>query len=333
LTPTEQARLTSARTVNPEAYNAYLKGRYFVNRPSDENLKKAIAQFKESLRLDPNFAPAYSGLSDAYDWAGVMEGVLTAAETMPLAKATAEKAVELDDSSAEAHASLAGFKYNYEFDWAGSEREFRRAIELNPSYAFAHDQFGLELADLGRLDESLAEGKRATELDPLSPQVLLDTAYALAWQDKYQGAKEQAKRARDIDPAYFGSPLIIGWTDIQAGKISDAIPELQKANAMDSPTWVAGYLGYAYGAAGDHAKASAIIEEMKHKSLNGSVPPFNLALVYIGMGDRERALGSLEEAYAAHSIWLCLLKMERVFDPLRSEPRFIALIKKLNFQK
>ena len=334
LTPTEQARLTSAPTVNPEAHDAYLKGRYFINRPSEENLKKAIAQFEEALRLDPNFAPAYSGLSDAYVWAGLNEGVFTAAEAMPKAKATAEKAVQLDDTSAEAHTSLAVFKFNYEFDWAGAEREFQRAIELNPSYAFAHEQFGMALAFQGlRLDESLAEGKRATELDPLSPQVLLDTTWALAYQGKYQAAIEQANRARDIDPAFFGPPFQIGWIDIQAGKFSDAIPELQKANAMGSPPGFAALLGYAYGASGDRVKASAMIEELKHRSLHGYVAPFNLAIVHLGMGDRERALDELEKAHAADSPWMTGLKMDRVFDPLRSQPRFIALMKKLNFQK
>ena len=299
LTPGEQARLTGAPTVNPEAHDAYLKGRYFFNRPSDENLKKAIAQFEEAIRLDPNFAPAYSGLSDAYLWAGFNEGVLTAAETMPKAKATAEKAIQLDDTSAEAHTSLAVFRAFYGHDWAGSESEFRRAIELNPSYAYAHDQFGFVLALQGRLDEALAEGKRAAELNPLSPQVLLDTTWALAYQGKYQPAIEQANRARDIDPAFFGPPFTIGWIDIQAGKFSDAIPELQKANAMGSPPYVAAWLGYAYGASGDRVKPSAMIEQLNHKSLHGYVPPFNLAIVYLGTGDRERALDGLEKAYAA----------------------------------
>ena len=169
LTPTEKSRLAAAPSVNPESYDAYLKGRYFFNRPSDENLKNAIAQFEEAVRLSPNFAPAYSGLSDAYLWAGYNEGVLTATEARPKAKTTAEKAVQLDDNSAEAHTSLAVFKLFYEYDWEGCEREFRRALALNPNYAFAHDQFGLGLAFQGRLDEAIAEGKRAIELDPLSP--------------------------------------------------------------------------------------------------------------------------------------------------------------------
>ena len=162
---------------------------------------------------------------------------------------------------------------------------------------------------------------------------MLDTIYALAWQGKYQAAIEQTNRARDIDPAFFAPPFIIGWIDIQAGKLSDAIPELQKANAMSSPPWVAAHLGYAYGASGGRVKASAMIEELTHRSLHGYVAPFNLAIVHLGMGDRERALDYLEQAYAARSQWLVILKMDRIFDPLRSEPRFIALMKKLNFER
>jgi TolB-like protein len=154
LTPGEQARLTSAPSVNTEAHDAYLEGRYFFSRPNDENLKKAITQFEHAIRLDPNFAPAYSGLSDAYLWAGYNEGVFTAAEVMPKAEEAAERTIQLDDNSAEAHTSLAMFKFNHEFDWADSEHEFQRAIELNPSYAYAHDQYGGMLAFQGRLDEA-----------------------------------------------------------------------------------------------------------------------------------------------------------------------------------
>jgi TolB-like protein len=146
LTPAEHTRLTTASSVDPDAHDAYLKGRYFFARPSDENLKKAIANFEAAIRLSPRFAPAFSGLSDTYLWAAFNEGVLTAAEARPKAKAAAEQAIALDDSSAEAHASLASFKLFYEYDWAGCEREFRRAFALNPNYAFAHDQFGLALA-------------------------------------------------------------------------------------------------------------------------------------------------------------------------------------------
>jgi tetratricopeptide (TPR) repeat protein len=331
LTPTEQSRLKTAPVVNPEAYDAYLKGRYFFNRPSDENLKKAIEYFEQAVKLNPKFAPAYSGLSDAYLWAGYNEGVLTAADAKPKAKAAAEKAIELDDSSAEAHTSLATFKLFYEFDWAGCEREFRRAFELNPNYAFAHDQFGLGLAFQGRLDESTAEGKRAATLDPLSPQIPIDNLIGLAWKHDFQFANAEAKRAVDLDPSYFFAQWAYGWLDIQADKVTEAIPPLKKAKSMDSPAFVGAWLGYAYGASGDRAHALAELADLKRTSLHGRVLPFNLALVYLGLGENERALDYLEEAYDTSSQWMGWLKNDRAFTPIHSHPRYLALLRKLRF--
>jgi eukaryotic-like serine/threonine-protein kinase len=331
LTPTEQSRLAAAPTVNPEAHDAYLKGRYFFNRPSDENLKKAIAQFEQAVTLNPNFAPAFSGLSDAYLWAGYNEGVLTATQARPKAKAAAEKAIQLDDHSAEAHTSFAVFKLFYEYDWAGCEREFRRAFALNPNYAFAHDQFGLALAFQGRLDEAIAEGKRAAELDPLSPQIPIDNSMALMFQGRYPAAKEQARRASELDPAFFFPPMVYGWVDIEAGKLTDAIPSLKKAKALESPAFVTAYLAYAYGASGDRAHAMVELEDLKKMSPHGEVLPFNLALVHLGLGDRQRAIDGLERAYASDSQFMGWLNKDRMFDPLRSEPRFVALMRKLRF--
>jgi len=333
LTPVEQSRLAGAPRVNTAAHDAYLKGRYFFNRPSDENLGKAIALFEEAVKLDPNFAPAYSGLSDAYLWAAFNEGVITATEAKPKAKAAAERAIQLNDASAEGHTSLAVYKSWFEFDWAGSEREFRRAFELNPNYAFAHDQFGLVLGFMGRFDESQAEISRAAELDPLDPQIPIDGLMAQAWQGKFQAAREAAARAAELDPTFFFAPWGFGWIDIQEGKVGDAIPEFLKAKAMESPPFVTAWLGYAYAAAGDRIHALATIEEMKNSSLHGFVPPFNLAIVYLGLGDRAQALDYLERADAADSQWLIYIGGDKIFDPLRSDPRFVALMRKKGFAK
>jgi serine/threonine-protein kinase len=333
LTPAEESRLARAPDVNPEAYDAYLKGRYFFNRPSDENLSKAIALFEEATQKDPTYAPAFSGLSDALLWAGYNEGVLTASEARPKAKAAAEKAIALDDNSAEAHTSLANFKLWYEYDWTGSEAEFRRAFALNPNYAFAHDQFGIGLAFQGRFDEAIAEGKRAAALDPLSPQIPIDAAMALGFHGDYEAGRELTRRAAALDPTYFFAPFEEGWVEIQAGKFQDAVPKLRKAKALESPAFVSAWLAYAYGAAGDRARAMAEAEDLKKRSLRGSVTPFNLALVSLGLGDRAQALDSLEQAYAADSQWLGWLNLDKTFDPLRSEPRFAALLKKLGFVK
>ncbi|MFV1987881.1 MAG: protein kinase [Gemmatimonadota bacterium] len=331
LTPTEQTRLTTTQSVNPEGYDAYLKGRYFFNRPSDENLQKAIAQYEEAVRLSPNFAPAYSGLSDAYLWAGYNEGFITASEAKLKARAAAEQAVQLDDNSAEAHTSRAVFKLFYEYDWAGSERDFRRAFELNPNYAFAHDQFALGLAFTGRFEESIAESRRAMELDPLSPQVLIDATIALMFQKDFAGAMDLARKAGELDPSYFFPVMSEGWIDLAAGKFEEAIPSLERAKTMDAPPFVSAYLAFAYGAAGDRDRALAELAELEEISKDGQVLPFNLALVYLGLGDHARAIDNLERALAADSQMLGWLGRDAIFDPLRSEPRFAALLRKLNF--
>jgi tetratricopeptide (TPR) repeat protein len=305
------------------------KGRYFFNRPSDENLKKAIAQFEEAVTLSPEFAPAFSGLSDAYLWAGYNEGFLTATEARPKAKAAAEKAVALDDTSAEAHTSLAVFKLFYEYDLAGCEREFRRAFALNPNYAFAHDQFGMALAFQGRFQEAIAEGTRAIELDPLSPQVLIDATVPFMFQRNAEAAKRLGRRAAELDPTYFFPVLIDGWTDLEMGKFREAIPPLKKAKAMESPPFVTAYLAFAYGAAGDRPSAMAEYADLKKMSRDGTVLPFNLALVYLGLGDRVRALDNLERALAADSQMMPWIGRDAIFDPIRSEPRFVALLNKM----
>ncbi len=260
LTPGEQAGFANARPVNPQAHEAYLKGRYFLNEPTDERVKKAMEQFDQAIKVDPDFAPAYSGVADAYMWGD--DFFSPANEVVPKAKAAAEKALQLDDSLAEAHTALAEVKLWYDLDWAGAESEFRRAIALNPSYAFAHDVYSFALANHGRLDDAVAESKRATELDPLSPNVPIDMAMALAWQTKYEAAKEQVRKALDLDPNFYYAQFYLGWIDIQAGKFNEAIPELEKSRAMDSPPFVAGWLGYAYAASAERGKAQAIIAEL-----------------------------------------------------------------------
>jgi len=331
LTESEQARLATTQTVNPEGHDAYLKGRYFFNRPSDDNLQKAIAKFEEAVKLNSSFAPGYAGLSDAYLWAGYNEGFITASAAKPKAKAAAEKAVQLDSNSVEAHTSLAVFKLFYDFDWDACEREFRRAIALNPNYAFAHDQFGMALAFTGRYDEAIAEGKRAAELDPLSPQVLVDATMAYMFQKNFDAAKELGRRAGELDPEYFFPVMIQGWADLEAGKPRDAIPLLKKATTMGAPPFVTAYLAYAYGAAGQRDSAMAQLAALKKMSGSAPVLPFNLALVNLGVGDHARALDNLEGALAADSQMMAWLGRDAMFDPLRSEPRFIALLKRLNF--
>jgi serine/threonine-protein kinase len=331
LTPSEQSRLATAPSVDPEAHDAYLKGRYFFNRPSDDNLRKAIAQFEEAVRRSAAFAPAYAGLSDAYLWAGYNEGFITATDAKPRAREAAERAVQLDDSSAEAHASLATFKLFYEYDWEGGEREFRRAIALNPNYAFAHDQFGMLLAFVGRLDESVEEGRRAIALDPLSPQVLIDATMAFLFKRDFAAARDMARRAGELDPTFFFPVMMEGWIELEAGRYREAIPALTRASTMDAPPFVTAYLGFARGAAGDRAGAMAELQALRRMAGGRPVLPFNLALVYLGLGDRARAIDYAWQALEANSQMLGWLGHDAIFDSLRDEPRFIALLRRLRF--
>jgi serine/threonine protein kinase/tetratricopeptide (TPR) repeat protein len=328
----DSARLGAVAAVNPESHEHYLKGRYFFNRPSDDNLQKAIAQFDSAVRLSPTSA-AYSGLSDAYLWAGYNEGRMSATEARPLAKKAAEMAVQLDPSSAEAHTSLATFKLFYEFDWPGCEVEFRRAIELNPNYGFAHDQFGMALGFQGRFDESIAQGKRAIALDPLSPQVLIDATMPFMFKRDYAQARRLANAAHELDPTFFFPVMLDGWVSLEEGKAADAIPSLARAATMDAPPFTRAYLALAYGRAGNKAAARAQFDTLALLDRGRKVLPFNRALVDLGIGDTKQALTNLEAALAADSQMMAWIGQDHIFDSLRSEPRFIALLKRINFAK
>jgi Flp pilus assembly protein TadD len=333
LTPREQSRLASAPSITPEAHDAYLRGRYFFNRPGDENLRKAIAQFDEVVRLSPNFAPAYSGLSDAYAWAAYNEWFIRAGDAKPRVKQAAERAILLDSLSAEGHTSLGVYKGWFEYDWDGAEQELRRAIALNPNYAYAHDQLNQILGIVGRFDEATAEGERAMALDPLSPSIMTDLASTLIYAGKAAAARDLHQRAAALDPTFFFPAHEEGLLALQTGNFGEAIPNFERSRALAAPPFTTAFLAYSYGMSGDRTRAMAMLDELKKMSPGGEVAPFNLALVSLGLGDRAGALDHLEEAYKANSELLVWLKIDKIYDPLRSEPRFIALMKRLNFEK
>jgi tetratricopeptide (TPR) repeat protein len=233
--------------------------------------------------------------------------------------------------SAEGHTSLGVYKAWFEYDWAGGELELRRAIALNPSYAYAHDQLNQLLGIVGRFDEAIAEGQRAIALDPLSPSILEDLATTVLYAGKAAMARELARKAAELDPTFFFPPATGGLLALQTGDYAEAIAEFEHSRALGAPPFVTAYLAYTYGMSGDHAHAMATLGELKKVSAGGEVAPFNLALAYLGLGDRTRAVDYLEQAYAASSEFLVWLKIDRIYDPLRSDPRFMALMKRLNF--
>lgn len=328
VTPEERAQLADARKVNPQAYEAYLKAQFYWNQLDPESALNAYHFYERATELDPGFAPAYAGLADVYSRSAFFG---PPNQVLPLAKAAAQTAVKLDDSLAAAHTSLANNMFQYDFDWAGSEREFQRALVLNPSYAEGHSVFGLALALQGRLDESMAELQHAHRLDPLSATVDTELALALTLKGQYDAAKELVSKssAKAEDPLVS---FIDSFIDIEAGRFNEAIPQLIAARNVRQENFVLGFLGYAYAAAGQPANARKMLDEINQLSTQEYVSPFASAQIYLGLGDRDNALEQLSKAYQAHSPFILTLGVSRMFDPIRDDPRFATLLRKLGLK-
>jgi TolB-like protein/Tfp pilus assembly protein PilF len=332
LTPEEQTRSARLRPVHPEAYDLYLKGRYFWNKRSEEGLRSGIGYFQQALEKDPTYAPAYAGLADSYVILGSFRyGFLRPSEAVPKARAAAAKAMEIDDRFAEVHTSLGWVKTWYEFDWPGAEAEYRRALQLSPNYATAHDWYALYLAGMARNKEALDEIGRAQELDPLSPAISGTTGVCLYYARRYDEAIQQLRKTLEIDPNFAFARLWLSQAYIQKGLPKEALVELEKARALlpDSPVRLM-LLGYAYGTAGKKSAARRVLSELQVLGKRKYVSPLSRALVHAALGDKDRAFQLLEEAYQERASWLAYLRVEEMFDPLRSDPRFQDLLRRMN---
>jgi serine/threonine-protein kinase len=332
LKPLEQAHLATRRTVNPEAYQLYLKGRYYWNKRTEDGVKKATDYFKQALEQDPSYALAYAGLADCYV---ILAGynLLPPKEAYPLAEASAKKALQLDDTLAEAHTPLASFKEDYEWDWRGGLEEYRRAIELNPGYATAHQWYAEALMRLGRYEEAIAEIERAEQLDPLSLVIHAVHGYVYYHARQYDPAVAQFQKTLDLDANFFPAYLFLGWTYEQKGMYGEAVAQLQKAMALpggDTAEVVAA-LGHAYAVSGEKARAAQLLSQLKQEAKRRYVDPYQIALVYAGLGEKDRAFASLEEAYRARSEGLTFLKVDPRLDALRSDLRCRDLLRRMHF--
>lgn len=328
LTPREQAALKSARTVDPVAYEAYLRGRFFWNKRTAESLKKAIDYFNQAVEKDPKYAEAYAGLADSYALAGDWQYSLMAPkDALPKAKAAATKALELDDSLGEAHASL-GFSIDlFDWDWPAAEREFRRAIELSPGYATAHHWYSWHLAVQRRNDEAIAEIKKALALDPLSLIVNADLAEELLIAHRYQDSIQQARKTIEMDPNFAVAHYVLGQALVQTHVYEEGIAELETAVKLSGRSPICtSHLAYAYAVSGRRDDALRILNELK-KGSTGSANAPELALAYVGVGDNQEALNWLENAYEDRFNPSILLRP--CFDPLRSTPRFQDLMRRM----
>jgi len=319
----------SARPVNPEAHEAYLKGRYFWNKRTGEGVRKATEYFEQAIRIDPNYAVAYAGLAESYV---VLNGhrFLPPTEAYPKVRAAALKALELDENLAEAHTSLGSFKWEYEWDESGAEKEFRRAIELNPSYATAHQWYAEELAAIGRRNEALAEIKRAQELDPLSLPISLVAGWILFVERDYDQAINQFQRTLEMDSNFAVGHLFLGRAYIQKGNLGQAIVEGQTATRLsgDHPFYIA-WLGYAYAKAGKRNEALRILRQLEAVSRQKYVASHDIAAIYVGLGDQSKTITWLNKAYDERSYSVLLLNVEPEFDSLHSDQRFKDLVRRV----
>jgi TolB-like protein/DNA-binding winged helix-turn-helix (wHTH) protein/Tfp pilus assembly protein PilF len=329
LTPQERAKLKNARPVNPAAYEAYLRGNYFADKRTAEDLTKAIEYFEEAIRDDPNWAPAYAGLADVYVVLSEYKSV-PAHESHVKARVAARRAVELDDSLAEAHTELANLAGTEDYDWPGAEREFRRALELNPGNATAHYFHAMNLMSMGHWEEASAEMERARELDPLSIIINANIGLVYYYARHPDRAIEAERKALELDPNTAFIYEYLGLAYLQKGMYQEAIGHLQKAVGLSNGfPWYQAELAYSYAAAGNHAQAGRILTNLKSRSRRQYISSYSLAVAYIGLGERDAALGRLQKAYEDREDQVALLRIEPLFDTLQADPRFQELVRRI----
>jgi TolB-like protein/Tfp pilus assembly protein PilF len=323
ITPQEQSQLRRTRPVDPEAYQLYLKGRYYWNRRSEEGIHRAIEYFSGALEKDPNYALAYAGLADCYNLLGAF-GYVRPRDAYPRGKAAATKALELDEELAEAHASLARNKIAFDWDWSGARREFERALELNPNYGTAHYWYSYYYFAMGRLDAAAQEMERAVELDPLSLQINTEMGRALLYQRQYDAAIEQERKTLEMDPNFEGAHGIIGEAYVQETRYADAIAEAQKL-----ASWSGFVLARAYLKSGNIGKAQKIVEDLKDLSKTRHVSAYEMALTYMGLDDKQRVFEWLQKAYEDGSLRPDFMRVDPAYDNLRSDRRFQDLLRRV----
>ena len=331
VTPAEATRLTTTRTVNPEAYQLYLQGRYFWNYRTQEGFEKAIKYFQQAIEKDPTEARAYAGLADCYN---VMSNYLPVPtrETFPQAKAAALKALSLDDTLAEAHTSLAFVYEVYDWDWAAAEREYQRALELNPSYETARRWYAGFLVMLGRTEEGIAETQRALELDPVNMHG--GAAWHYYHAHRYDKAIEHYRKHFELHPKRVPAHFFLAQAYVQVGRYEEAVAEFQEALRVD-PNQLRALAGlaHAYASSGRREEAIKILGQLEEQSKRDYLPTYHIAAAYVALGDRDRAFEWLERAYRERSFFLAHVKVEPAFDSLHSDPRFQDLVRRMNFPK
>jgi len=328
LTRDEQRQLSKRGTDSAEAFESYLRGRYYWNSYTESGFAKALECYNHAIELDPEYALAYTGVADYYNWLGVF-GIKPFAECSAAAKAAARKAVELDETSAEAYSALGFATVCHDLDWAVAEGQHRRAIEINPNYATAHHWYGFHLLMIGRFDEAIKEMLRARELDPLSPSIVQGLGWCYYQARRIQESITTYQNMLDAVPDFAYGLVTYSWTLRQAGRADEAVKNAEKALDLSSGgQFCLAALGAAYAAAGRHSDARVALNQLQEMSERSYVSPYHIAVIHLLLGDRETALEFLQEAYRVNDGWLVWLGVEPTLDPLRGEPAFEELLEK-----
>jgi TolB-like protein/tetratricopeptide (TPR) repeat protein len=322
------AAASRLRPVNPEAYDAYLRGRFFFDSKTPEATRHALEYFQRAIAIDPQYALAHTGMADAYATLQ-MNGGAAPAEVEPKAKAAALRALALDDGLAEAHVALAYVLLNYDWDWAGADQHYRRALALDPSNVEAHRRYGMDyLSSVGRHDEAIAELRQALRLAPFSLPVnmFLGNAYYMA--HRYQQAQQQLQRTVELDPAFWAPHLMLSGVHAAQGRPAEALAELEKVERA-YPGSVSPQVACALARAGRTGEARAALARLEEDGARRYVPAALVARVHLALGDRDQAFAALDRAFQERSFWLIFLKVDPIWDPLRADPRFAALVRRV----
>jgi TolB-like protein/DNA-binding winged helix-turn-helix (wHTH) protein len=328
-----QLRPAQAATMTPQrskAYDFYLKGLYFWNKRTGDGFQQAIHYFQQATEEDPQYALAFALLADSYAVQGAYFS-MPSGEFVAKAKAAATRAVRLDDRSAEAHTALALIVQNHEYDWETSEREFRRAIELDPNYATAHHWYAEHLMWMGRFDEALAESERARQLDPLSLVIAVDKGYILYCARRYDESIQQFRSVQDLDPRFPRADLLY-WAYAQKGMFTETFAKFDSEPAVDAP-WYWSMTAYLYGRGGRSEQAHRALQKLRDFDRARPLDPMVLVSAYLGTGDYDQVIGLMEKAYNQHSNELVAIKVDPMYDPLRKDPRFQDLLPRLGLDQ
>jgi serine/threonine-protein kinase len=331
----ERERLARRYTENAEAYQAYLRGRYHWNQRNARSLRKAIDSFQEAINLDDQYALAYAGLADCYCLVSIY-GAAPPKAVMPRAKAAARRALEIDDGLAEAHTSLAAALVWFDWDWQGSEREFKRAIELNPQYAVAHHWYGsVLLSAQGRFEEALASERRALELEPLSLVINSNLGFIYYQAGRFDEAIERLERTLEMDDNFVYARFHLGLCYAQRGRYEEAVAQLERAIELAGGrgALIQAALGYAYGVAGRRDDALRVLAELQSFPMNRDVSPFYLAMIYAGLGEKDQTLTWLESACEERYNWAVWLRTDPMFGDLHNTPSFTAMLRQIGLEK